>query len=435
MSNKHKNQTREKESFSWTTEIKSIPGTSKLIRGTAIHPVKTYHPQEWPEVRVFLEEELRKAAETLIGKPLVLDHLTPLDGKVIGAKYEDGALEFVAELNDSAILNLIKNGEIKHCSVEFEWKSLERVNGIAPRGIKFTALSLLRNFPPGDPKTTVEVWEGIIKEFREEKGRIEQLRKEQLKRAEKYGIQPKEGGHLTKPSEYADIPEEQFADPVNYKYPIDREHVRAALIYFNQPENRRAGGYTHEEAVKIMTRIIKAALEAGIEVRYQPDDPVYRDLPRDLKLRLKGYHQGEGVKPETPRAGKPKTDFERLIAHFGEEKAQKLLELIGDEAYKLLPSRGTKIGQEEILESILKKNYDISLKEFENWVKHRKNKISEAIIQNEDLVSRSEIIKRLKAAVFERVPTHWGYGPYEQNRRIKKLIRELEEGALVVSSL
>lgn len=37
----------------------------------------------------------------------------------------------------------------------------------------------------------------------------------------------------------------------------------------------------------------------------------------------------------------PRTDKERLIAHFGKETAEKLLELIGDLAYKLLPPRGT----------------------------------------------------------------------------------------------
>jgi len=130
--------------------------------------------------------------------------------------------------------------------------------------------------------------------LKEQEDEREKLRQVQRERAQKYGIEPKEGGHLTKPSEYENIPEDQFADPVNWRYPVDREHVRAALTYFNQADNRRAGGYTHEEAVKIMTKIIQAALNAGVEVSYQPEDPVYRDLPQDLKAKLKGYeHRGE----------------------------------------------------------------------------------------------------------------------------------------------
>ena len=162
-------QAKAKESFSWAGSIKEIPGVSNLIRGKALHPMRTIHPEEWPEVREYLEEELQKSAHSFEDKPLILDHYRPIRGKVLGAEYEDGAIEYVAELNDPNIMRQIFEGEIKHCSVEFEWKSLENVNGVAPRGINFTGLSLLKNFLPGDPLTTVEVWEGIIKKLKEAK--------------------------------------------------------------------------------------------------------------------------------------------------------------------------------------------------------------------------------------------------------------------------
>jgi len=165
-------QEKAKESFSWAGSIKEVFGTSNLIRGKALHPLRTVHPEEWPEVREYLEEELQKAAHSLRGKPLILDHYKPIQGKVLGAEYEDGAIEYVAQLNDPHVMGQIVNGDIKHCSVEFEWKSLENVDGVAPRGIAFTGLSLLKDFEPGDPLTTVEivdVWEGIIKELKEAK--------------------------------------------------------------------------------------------------------------------------------------------------------------------------------------------------------------------------------------------------------------------------
>jgi len=147
----------------------------------------------------------------------------------------------------------------------------------------------VENMNPDELKKLVESRvRAVLKEQEDER---EKLRQAQRERAQKYGVEPKEGGHLTKPSEYENIPEDQFADPVNWRYPVDREHVRAALTYFNQADNRRAGGYTHEEAVKIMTKIIQATLNAGVEVSYQPEDPVYRDLPQDLKAKLKGYEQ------------------------------------------------------------------------------------------------------------------------------------------------
>jgi len=156
----------ENESFSWVGYIKPF---GSLIRGKALHPLKTVHPDEWPSVRVYLEEELQKSAHTLAAKPLLIDHARPLSGEVLGAEYDEGAIEYVAKLDDQNVLKKIRDGKIRHCSVEFEWKSLENVNGVAPRGISFTALSLLENFPPGDPLSSVEVWEGIIKQLKETK--------------------------------------------------------------------------------------------------------------------------------------------------------------------------------------------------------------------------------------------------------------------------
>jgi len=162
-------QRKEKESLKWFGEIKQVPEAHNLIHGKALHPIRTVHPEEWPEVREYLEEELRKSAPTLVGKPLVLDHHRPLQGEVLNAEYKDGAIEYVAKLADQEVLDKIGQDKIKHCSVEFEWGSLERVNGFSPRNIMFTGLSLLENFEPGDPLTTVEVWEAIIAKLREAK--------------------------------------------------------------------------------------------------------------------------------------------------------------------------------------------------------------------------------------------------------------------------
>ncbi len=155
-----------KESFSWVGDIKPEGAN---IRGMALHPIKTLHPEEWPGVRVYLEDELQKSAESLTDAPLFLDHLYSLNGKVTGAKYEDGAIEYTATLEDEAVLQKIRDGKIKHCSVEYDWQSLDRVNGVAPRGINFVGLSLLENFEPGDPASTVEMWEAIIQHLKEAK--------------------------------------------------------------------------------------------------------------------------------------------------------------------------------------------------------------------------------------------------------------------------
>jgi len=157
------------ESFSWTGEFDVLRPYRKLIRFKAIHPIKTFHPHEWPHLRVYLEDELKKSAETLVGKPLFLDHWKPLKGSVLGAHYEDGALEGIADLEDEDVLQMIRDGQIKYGSVQFRWKTLENVNGVAPRGINYEHFSLLKDLEPGDPEATVEVWESIARELKEAK--------------------------------------------------------------------------------------------------------------------------------------------------------------------------------------------------------------------------------------------------------------------------
>jgi len=154
-----------KESFNWTGDLK--PFGKNLIRGKALHPIKTVHPEEWPSVRVYLEEELKRAAHTLARSPLLLDHMIelPYPNRVLDADYEDGAVEYVAEVDDG-ILQKIRDGLIRHVSVEYDWESLQKLNGVAPRNITFTGLSLLEQFEPGDPRTTVEVWEGVVDRLR-----------------------------------------------------------------------------------------------------------------------------------------------------------------------------------------------------------------------------------------------------------------------------
>ena len=109
----------------------------------------------------------------------------------------------------------------------------------------------------------------------------------QIERSQKYGIGIKQGGAVTKPGEFSSVPDDEFADPVNYRYPVDKDHAQAALGYFNQPDNRT--DYSAEEQAKIMAKIVGAALAAGIEVKYQANDAAYKALPEELKAKCQGY--------------------------------------------------------------------------------------------------------------------------------------------------
>jgi len=61
----------------------------------------------------------------------------------------------------------------------------------------------------------------------------------QIARSKKYGISIREDGHITKPSEWANVPDDEFLDPVNYAYPCpDADQTRAAAVYWGRARNK-----------------------------------------------------------------------------------------------------------------------------------------------------------------------------------------------------
>jgi len=109
-------------------------------------------------------------------------------------------------------------------------------------------------------------------------------------RERKYGYKRGSNASLTKPKEYANISESDFADPVGYNYPIDKAHIRGAITYWQHMDHRKA--YSDPKARAFITeRIVRAALKFGVEITYNPKDPDYRKLPEILKKRMKGYGQ------------------------------------------------------------------------------------------------------------------------------------------------
>jgi hypothetical protein len=140
----------------------------------------------------------------------------------------------------------------------------------------------------------------------------------------KYGYKAPLNANLTKPSRWENVPEDEFADPVGYKYPVHTpRNARAALTYFNKPENRRF--YTVEGQIKVMTRIIQACLRHGIKVSFQPEDPLYWLLPTSLKRKLAGYDDVKEQDTEEKRE-EMRQKVEQMAASDVEKVALKVLE-------------------------------------------------------------------------------------------------------------
>jgi phage I-like protein len=107
-----------------------------------------------------------------------------------------------------------------------------------------------------------------------EPSEADKAKQAQESRAKKYGIKPHEGGAITKPNEYQGISDDMFADPVNYAYPIDAEHVLAAYRYFAKSSNQAK--YTPEERKVVAKRIVehlpeKYKAEANKAFKFEDD--------------------------------------------------------------------------------------------------------------------------------------------------------------------
>ena len=79
----------------------------------------------------------------------------------------------------------------------------------------------------------------------------------------------KETGHKSAPKGY---PEKAklYADPVNFKYPIDtEEHARAAWSYIHQKRNRK--GYSNDELKSMEDRIRKQLNKFNVKIE-EPKD-------------------------------------------------------------------------------------------------------------------------------------------------------------------
>jgi len=399
-----------KESFSWVGDIKVYD--KNLIRGKALHPIMTVHPEEWPSVRVYLEEELKRAAHTLAGKPLLLDHLYPIDGRVLGAEYEDGAIEYFAEVHDERILEWVRDGTIKHCSVEYEWSSLERVNGVAPRGIQFTGLALLKNFEPGDPESTVEVWESIIERLKETRQKI--------------GKEAVLSERVWTRNYINNLPDDAFAIILpGGKKDEEGKTVPRSLRKF--PHHNMAGDVDLPHLRNANARVEQSSLTTAQKAM----------ALAHLNRHKKALGIGEAGEEET---------IQRLMEQASEESEEEIgyvPEVPGGLDVTSEPSLDEVINSVEealfqideridgVVETVQSLRHRVEALERE--ITDKAHRTGEAVIEppteTADVISRREVVKELKQICLERVPHHWGFGPYKQNMRLKALIKRLEAGS------
>jgi hypothetical protein len=152
--------------FRWTEVFEKTQLKPQLkIRGVAI---KAGMSRNW---NVWLEEELKAAAQSLIGQPIYLEHVDVANavGKVTGAWWdpEQKAILYEGEIYDDEVANKIRAGLIQHVSIGADYEVLEPVDGQIPRGLQFRELSLVA--APGIPEANVQVLERLFERMDKEK--------------------------------------------------------------------------------------------------------------------------------------------------------------------------------------------------------------------------------------------------------------------------
>jgi hypothetical protein len=125
-------------------------------------------------------------------------------------------------------------------------------------------------------------------------------KKAQESRSHKYHIGIKESTHVTKPGEWSNVPDSEWGDPVNYRYPMpDDNHARNALSRWGDASNRSQ--YTSSEQSIVGGRIKRRARSLGVEV--SEEEKSFWDTVEELDLETYGEGSpppGTNLIPRTP---------------------------------------------------------------------------------------------------------------------------------------
>lgn len=262
----------------------------------------------------------------------------------------------------------------------------------------------------------------------EEKERLEE---ELKRREEKYGYKAGKNAHLKKPKAYEDVPEDEFADPVGWNYPVNTaKRARAALAYFM----RFHDAYDDPDAkIFIYERILRALKRFGIKRHFNPDFPLDWLVSKDLKKWMEGYDKYEEEDTEEKRR-----EMRRKLSKMEKgEWLAKQLRAGTSHILTIAPQGGKEIegvdedelpsalaeGVDALLAQIAEASVD-ALKEFiqelveetkavfQDTIKEVTQTIADAVEDLADALARA--IKEIKGEEVEEEPTHEGLPPVEE---------------------
>jgi phage I-like protein len=240
---------------------------------------------EWLRILPLGRVELQDGRESFEVTPKALERLL--------AAYREGGVDLVVDYEHQSLTGgrapaagWVKDLEIREDGLwaRVEWTAAARSHIVA-REYRYFSPVLLLDQKTREPRKLLHL--GLtnvpaIKDLTPLAARsLEEARAAQEARSKRYGIGVKEGGHVRKPAEWAEVPEEEFADPVNWRYPMpDADQARAAWSYWNQQKNQ--ADYSEEERRKIAERIIRRAKSLGLQIQSEEDMKVMMEKLKQL---------------------------------------------------------------------------------------------------------------------------------------------------------
>jgi len=247
---------------------------------------------------------------------------------------------------------------------------------------------------------------------------LEERRKALKEREEKYGYKAGKNAHLTKPKEYRDVPDSQFADPVGYNYPVNTpKRARAALAYFIRFHDQ----YDDPEAkLFIYERILRALKKFGIKRHFDPDWPGDWLVPKDLKEWMEGYDKYEDKDTEEMR--------EKMLRRWGKKSEKRRLI---KQAYAVFPTVGSPaVASEENLANLQR---DL-VKNLGDQMEELIGKVLTPVLSEflEDLVEEMKTFHEKVMEVFDTVIESFKESSSEMAEAVRDAAEEIK-GAVGVS--
>ncbi len=228
-------------------------------------------------------EDKRHDAPIVKGHPKTDD---PAQGWVEKLKFEGGKLLAKLKQVDKNFVDEVRNGRYKKISVRLYPNNMLRhvgFLGAAPPAIKGLGDAELCEFPQFNDNDEDDFHEDFDLEDTTlaEADTVATLKASQDKRSKTYGIAVQSSrGLITKPEHYSTLQDNDFADPVHYRFPIhDAANTIVSMSLFNRYDTRNE--YSETERQIIGSRLVDAALSYKIDGK---TSELFRNMFNENKL-------------------------------------------------------------------------------------------------------------------------------------------------------